>query len=262
MTEEQQGSRIDSRRRLVCALALFAGLAGVWLSLAGPQAQAKKASGSLTTLFDRNNNNAGVTFDLEVLARGGIVVKRFDANITATDENDLTGPIQVWTRPGTAEGFADSATGWTSRGSADVTAQGENERTPVPISFRLPQGEYGVAFGAPGSDPDLNVHYTNGSETFENGDLRLVSGRGLDAPIFSDEGGPRIWNGTIYYRVPCEAAKKKLKKAKKQVKKAKRKLANAVDAGDAQDVAVAEQKLEQKQKTQKKAKRKKKRACS
>jgi hypothetical protein len=260
MTKGQQGTVHADRPWLVAALA---GLVLVGLVFAGVQAEAKKASGSLTTTFESNNSNAGISFDLDVLPRGGIDVKRLDANL----QDEGSGPVQLWTRPGTAEGFVESAAGWTSRGSITVAPQGMDAPTPVPISFHLDQGSYGVVFGSPDGDP--GVHYTDSgspafAEEFENNALRLTVGRGLDSPLLSlgSEGSPRLFNGTIYYRVPCEAAKKKLKKAKKQVKKAKRKLAAAIDAGDAQDIAVAQDKLEQKQKKLKKAKRKKKRACS
>lgn len=256
-----QGSTFGSRRSITWALAVIAGLAVAWLLSTGLQAQAKKVSGSLTTLFASDNGNDGVTFDLDVLPRGGVVVKRLDANV---DTAGTTETIEIWTRPGTAEGFETNEEGWTSQGTAVVTSAGEENRTPVPIRFRLEQGSYGVAIGFPGSNPDLGIQYTAGADTFENDVLRLTSGRGLGDPIFDGGGlsGGRIFNGTIYYRVPCEAAKKKLKRAKKAVKKAKRQLADAVGSGDAQDAAVAEQKLERKQKKLKKAKRKKKRACA
>jgi hypothetical protein len=249
-------------RRVRYATMTFAAVVFAWVAFATLQANAGRVSGSLTTTFAGGNENFGVTFDLQVLARGGVVVKRLDLNLADIVEGD-TAPVQVWTRPGTAVGFEDSEAGWTSRGSVEVTARAEGTPTPLPLSFRLPQGDHGVAIGFPGLEPDLLLAYTDGSETYENRALRLISGRGLGAPIF--DGGPlagsRIWNGTIHYRVPCEAAKKKLKKAKKQVKQAKRKLVAAVASGDAQDIAAAEQRLDNKQKKLKKAKRKKKRAC-
>jgi hypothetical protein len=258
----QQEKGMTRSRRVRYATTTVAAVVFAWVAFATLQANAGRVSGSLTTTFAGGNSNAGVTFDLQVLARGGVVVKRLDLNLDDDDVGE-TAPVQVWTRPDTAVGFEDSEAGWTSRGTVEVTALAEGTPTRLPLSFRLPQGDYGVAIGFPGSSPDVSLAYTNGSDTYEDRALRLVTGRGLGSPIL-DNGGvgsPRIWNGTIHYRVPCEAAKKKLKKAKKQVKRGKRKLADAIGSGDAQDIAVAEQRLDNKQKKLKKAKRKKKRAC-
>jgi hypothetical protein len=217
---------------------------------------------SLTTIFDANNGNSGNTFDLSVLDRRGIVVESLDVNL----DTDIgpNGVLGVYTRPGSAVGFEDTLDGWTLRDSAEVTAQGFNERTPAPVSFSLPKGDYGVAVGLLGADPDPAFVYTDGVDTFENADLRLTTGAGLGSPLLDDSfNEERIWNGTIYYSTPsCEFAKNKLKKAKKQVKKAKRGLADAIASGDAARIAKAERKLDKKLKKRKKAKRVKKRACS
>jgi hypothetical protein len=164
-------------------------------------------------------------------------------------------------------GFEDTLDGWTLRDTAKVTAQGYDERTPAPVSFSLPQGDYGVAVGLLGASPDPDFAYTDDTDpptTFENDDLRLTAGAGLGSPLLQDSfNEDRIWNGTIYYSLPsCEFATQKLKKAKRQVRKAKRRLANAKASGDPAKIAKAEKKLDKKLKKRKKARRTKKRACS
>jgi hypothetical protein len=243
-----------SRMRAGCALLITLAL----IPLSSAFAQSETAS--LTTIFASNNAQAGNTFDLRVLDRRGIVVRSLDVNLFP--EGD-TGVLGVYTRPGTAVGFEDTLDGWTLRDSAEVTAEGIDQRTSAPVSFSLPEGDYGVAVGLLGTNPDAEMLYTDGADTFANDDLRLTTGAGLGAPLldssFNDE---RIWNGTIYYTTPsCEFAKKKLKKAKKQVRKAKQALAEAKASGNDARVAKAEKKLERKLKKRKKAKRIKRRAC-
>jgi hypothetical protein len=229
------------------------------LAMSGAFAQGD--TGSLTTIFAANNGQAGNTFDLSVLDRRGVVVRSLDVNL---DPAGATGVLGVYTRPGTAAGFEDTLDGWTLRDTAEVTAEGIDNRTPAPVSFSLPQGDYGVAVGLLGSSPDPDMVYTDGVDTFANADLRLTTGAGLGAPLLDDSfNDERIWNGTIHYSTPsCEFAKKKLKKAKKQVRKAKGALRDAKASGDPAKIAEAEQKLQKKLKKRKKAKRTKRKACS
>jgi hypothetical protein len=255
----RRARRSGATRSSIRACVLLAAIALALLTVWGSLAQGR--TGSLTTIFDSNNGQDGNTFDLSVLNRRGIVVESLDVNVQ--DEGASTGVLGVYTRPGTADGFEQTLDGWNLRDTAKITAEGTDQRTPAPVSFSLPKGDYGVAVGLLGASPGVGMLYTDGVDTFANDDLRLTTGVGLGAPLlegsFNDE---RIWNGTIYYSIPsCEFAKKKLKKAKKQVRKAKRALADAKASGDPAKIARAEKKLEKKLKKRKKAKRVKRRAC-
>ncbi|MGB2850952.1 MAG: hypothetical protein WBC01_04705 [Solirubrobacterales bacterium] len=262
------------------------------LAFSAAQAQAL----SLTTAFNSNNGNAGNTFDLEVLKPGGVEVESLDVNVSGAGN---TAQIGVWTRPGTSVGFEGSTTGWTSRGSFSVTSAGTDLPTPVPASFSLPAGNYGVAVGVT-DYPSVTWQYTNGTPTiFEDAELKLTSQNGLASPLLG--GGVfagRIWNGTINYSqltAECKlleaalanadgqlsaandaasaandaasaanedvsAAKKKKKKATQKVKKAKKKLKKAKQSGNANKVKQAKKKLKQAKKKLKKAKKKLKKA--
>ena len=116
----------------------------VLLLLAFTSANAQAQAGSLTTAFNNNNSFAGNTFDLDVKHPAGVTIESFDVNVHSAG---VTANVEVWTRPGTAVGFENSAVGWTSRGTASATSAGTDNPTPVPISFSLPKGAYGVAIG-------------------------------------------------------------------------------------------------------------------
>ena len=258
------------------------------LAFSAAQAQAL----SLTTAFNTDNGNAGNTFDLEVLKPGGVEVESLDVNVE--DGTGNTAQVEVWTRPGTSVGFEGSTTGWTSQGSFSVTAAGRDLPTPVPASFSLPAGNYGVAVGVT-DYPSVTWRYTNGGPTiFEDAELKLTSQNGLGDPVLN--GGavfvPRIWNGTINYSqltAECKsldgaltnansqlsaandaasaandaasaanedvsAAKKKKKKATQKVKKAKKKLKKAKQSGNANKIKKAKKKLKKAKKKLKQAK--------
>lgn len=256
------GTSVGVRRMAWRGLALVAVAILAWIGWTTLQARAGGASGSLTTTFNSNNGNEGNTFDLRVRPRGGIDVKRFDVNVSDQGES---GPIRVWTRRGTSVGFETSEDGWRRRGTVQVTSRGEGNRTPARISFHLPRGNWGVAIGVPGTDPDLGMDYTSGEDTFENDDLVLRTRTGLGDPVLNGGGavtGARMWNGTIHYRVPCEAAKNKVRRARRQVRKADQRLDDAVASGNAGAIAQAEQNLESKLNKLQRAKRAKRRACS
>jgi hypothetical protein len=151
---------------------------------------------SLTTTFVDGNGYAGNTFDLEVLAPGGVRIIGFDMNL-----QNGAGTMSVYWKTGTAAGFEGDAGAWTLMGVANVTPVGADLPTPVdPGDLELPPGQYG--FYVFSSYPDPRVRYTNGSATYSTPELVLTSGVGISVPLFGGSyNADRIWNGTIYYDV-------------------------------------------------------------
>ncbi len=209
---------MPSRRLLVSTISALALLA---VAVLGPEAAAQTTSGynddgtpadtntavpapgaaegvpgsSLTTTFASNNGQSGNSFDLRVLGRSGVKVESLDVNLDSG-----TRTVEVWTRPGTATGFDNAAAGWTSRGSATVVSAGQDNPTPLPVSFFLPPGNYGVIVAL--TDGSTAMNYTNGGPTtYEDGFLRIISRNGLADPVLTGAGVfvGRIWNGTIHY---------------------------------------------------------------
>ena len=160
--------------------------------------------GSLTTTFAGGNSFAGNTFDLVPVV--DLLWTGTDFNITGTTET-----MEIYTRPGTAQGFENSAAGWTSIGTESVVALGAGVPTPTTIG----NGIVLTAASTTGCYIDMvtyvagdAVNYTNGGPTtFSNAQLALTTYVGKGNPAFTGATfTPRQWNGTIHYddAVPVE----------------------------------------------------------
>ncbi len=153
---------------------------------------------SLTTTYATDNSFAGNTFDVSPSV--DLTIDSFDVHLSTNQP----ATIAIYWRPGTSDGFENSAAGWTLLGTANVTAQGEGNPTPVPIGgLALNAGQtYGIYVDlqsyVSGESPVML--YTNGSNHYSNSELSLTTFYGKGDPAF--EGPtfiPRSWNGTIYY---------------------------------------------------------------
>jgi len=169
------------------------------LSIAALPAMAQ----SLTTTYGGGNSFAGNTFD--VTPSTNLTINSFDLHVTGSSP---TATVAIYWRPGTADGFQDSAAGWTLLGTANVAPQGFGMATPVPIGgLTLTAGQtYGIYVdlqnhGGFNTSDFLSLNYTNGGPTtFSNADLTLVTRYGKGAPAFTGPSFfPRQWNGTVHY---------------------------------------------------------------
>ncbi len=158
---------------------------------AGPVARG--SGGSLTTLFASNNGFSGNSFDLAPTV--DMTIDSFDVNL---DPGTFT--VQVYWRNGTANGAEQNAAGWNLLGSAQVTSNGTNVPTPVPVGG-LPMTA-GNTYGIIVTCNCSSMRYTNGAmlgDTFANSELTLRTFRGLSNVLFTNVFTPRQWNGTVYY---------------------------------------------------------------
>jgi hypothetical protein len=157
---------------------------------------------SLTTILASDGGWAGNTFDVEVLNPKGIRITSFDVNI---DPRAVWHEIYVYWRPGTAVGFEGSSEGWELLGiDAEVNSLGRDAPTPVRISSpAIAPGSYGFYVDVFSYiEKSEQFRFTSGSGSFENADLRIVTGTGRGSPAFTGGSLPdRQWNGTIHYLV-------------------------------------------------------------
>jgi hypothetical protein len=176
----------------------------VLLSLGAAPAFAQ--SGSLTTIFAHNNAFAGNTFDLTPTSN--MTIDGFDVNVgefnTTGGGAGATATIAIYWRNGTSNGFQDSSAGWTLLGTANVTSQGANNATHVPIGgLSVTAGQtYGIYVDLQNySGGALTFLYTNGGPSaYSNTDLALTTFYGKGSPAFaSGTFTYRQWNGTVYY---------------------------------------------------------------
>ncbi|MCL4262355.1 MAG: tandem-95 repeat protein [Anaerolineae bacterium] len=149
--------------------------------------------GSQTTTFAGGNGSAGNMFDVTAGDRE-ILITGFDIHVDDTSART----VEVYYKAGSYVGFQQTPGAWTMLGTEVVTGQGIGNPTPVSIGgLTIPAGEtYGLYVTLTTSDMD----YTNGANTYSNGDLTITTGTGNAYP-FASVNTPRTWNGTIYYEV-------------------------------------------------------------
>jgi hypothetical protein len=171
----------------------------VLLSIAALPAMAQ----SLSTTYAGGNSFAGNTFD--ITPNKNIQINGFDIHISGSAE---FATIAIYWRNGTANGFQDSAAGWTLLGTTNVAPQGFGVPTHVSIGgLSMTAGQtYGIYLdvqnhGGFGTGDFLSLNYTNGGPSdYSNADLVLTTFHGKGAPAFTGPSFfPRQWNGTVYY---------------------------------------------------------------
>jgi len=150
---------------------------------------------SLTTMFAQNNGHTGNSFDIE--ANVDLTVVGWDCNLDAGPRD-----VEIWTRPGTADGFEGSTAGWTLLGSETVMGAGVDLPTHVDVGgLSMAAGE---VVGVIARTNDFGTfQYTNGSPpggVHSNADMIITTYRGLDnnwppSSMFF----VREWNGTVHY---------------------------------------------------------------
>ncbi len=154
------------------------------------------ASGhSLTTTFESTNGSAGSAFDLEVKPATGVRIDSLDVNLNGTGI-----PVSVYTRPGPVGTSTNSLDGWTLRDTVAVTSRGYNQPTPVPITFHLAQGTWGVAvIHNSGRDASFGNSYRAGP-VFADDALTLTTSGSWNSPAFASQYYTSYaWNGTLHY---------------------------------------------------------------
>ena len=114
----------------------------------------------------------------------------------------LRSNIEIWTRPGTFVGHADSSIGWTKITEGSVVGLGRNSRTHIPSDM------FQAVAVAADSTTGFYVTYTEAdsmlykrqADSMSNNDLTISTGAALNYP-FNDVYQERTWNGVIRYEL-------------------------------------------------------------
>jgi len=148
-------------------------------------------SSSISTLFTGGNAHQGNMFDITPLT--DINIQKFDVH---PDEGAIN--MEVFYKTGSYLGYESDLSAWTSVGTADIVGVGYGNPVELPVGdFNLYAGEtYGIYITITGALGTL-LNYTNGANTYSNGDLELSLGCGGEYGDCSYT--PRTWNGTVYY---------------------------------------------------------------
>lgn len=174
----------------VAALGMAAALAG------SPAALGQ----SLTTTFVGGNRFAGNTFDL--VPAWPITVTSWRTNIDSAV--GVLNTIQIFTRPGSAAGFAGTGAGWSVFGrDTTVFGNGAGNQSVVGVSGLIlrPPATTGVYWDLQSYAAGTSgLEYTNGTPTdYSNVDLTIRSRDGAGSPAFTSVNLNRIWNGRVDY---------------------------------------------------------------
>lgn len=153
----------------------------------------------LTSMIVGDNSNEGNMFD--VVAAETITITSFETHADTTGQTDY----EIWTRPGTYVGFADSASGWTRIGTATFTAAGEGafSQIPIPINVTIDAGQRRAFYL---TNRSSNNRYHDGTQVgaplASTPELAIYEGAGVNfgSDGFSGTSSPRAWEGKIHYR--------------------------------------------------------------
>lgn len=178
------------------ALILFA---GIQIGLLAGEA---RAQATLSTGFVGGNRQSGNMFDVVARSASGITIERLDVHV---DTGVWDFEVYVLKQPGTWVGSQAMPSAWQLVGSVNgVLGQGIGVPTALPLSLRVfvPSGETRALYVT--LTNGMLLEYTNGSAVGSvaaaNTDLEILEGAGIAFP-FGNAFTPRIWNGTVYYRV-------------------------------------------------------------
>jgi len=155
---------------------------------------------TLSTSFNENNGQAGVMFDL--IAITDILINGFTMNLNGT------GYYTIYYKAGTYFGNETTPGVWTFIDSVQITPNGMNIPTPVPINVNVSMNAGDtVGFYITGNTGSA-LYYTGtntmppGSEQAvysSNANLAIVIGKGVAFPFGPGLYTPRLMNGIVDY---------------------------------------------------------------
>jgi len=150
----------------------------------------------ITTTFAAGNGQQGSMFN--ITPQKGITID----SLTFSELNSAAGTYQIrlYYKLGTYVGNNANATAWINHGTYSVLSAGAN----VPLTFdindlSLNKGQLYGMYVTIISGPQTNLDYTNGANTYSNGDITIETGIGVPG-LFGGIFNPRSWNGKIHYK--------------------------------------------------------------
>ncbi|TVR82291.1 MAG: hypothetical protein EA412_01680 [Chitinophagaceae bacterium] len=158
------------------------------------------AQSNLVTLYNENNGQAGVMFDINALE--DVTILCFDVNLyTGTHD------YQIYYKEGTHVGFEGNQAAWTLIGGpVSVTSNGTNVPTyiPIPINVSIDAGESAAFYitcnrtNTPGGGIEYTDGFGVGNVIAADANIEVLDGTGKAWP-FSTNFVSRQFNGTVYY---------------------------------------------------------------
>lgn len=169
----------------------------LFMSFGRSYAQCTNVGLSLTHSFSANNGSKGVMFN--IVATNTVTIYCIDGNLYVG-----TAPYEIYYRPGTYVGNEGSSAGWTLLGTVNITSNGSNVSTPIPIPINviIPAGStYGFYVTTTVTTGGVNYWGSSSSLTFEtDANISFYGGVGKTYP-FGLTYNNRLFSGTVHYGV-------------------------------------------------------------
>jgi PKD repeat protein len=151
----------------------------------------------ILTTFASGNGQTGNMFNVTPLK--DIILD----SLTFSPQGTATGSwtVDVYYKQGTYVGFNTNQGAWTLHGTftATGTANVANGITFDIADLSLDKNQlYGI-YVRVASGPSGGVNYTNGANTYNNGDILVETGIGVPG-LFGGQFNPRTWNGRLHYK--------------------------------------------------------------
>lgn len=149
--------------------------------------------GSLTTTFAGGNGcGSGNMFDINAFT--SISMNALDVNADPTAGSNFNVTVH-YIPNSTFAGNETNATLWTTLGTFPAVSAGPGNPTFVDFngaSLTIPAGQQYAIY------VEFPADYTNGTTTFSNADMEILTGTGL-CNSFGGTNAGRMFNGTVYY---------------------------------------------------------------
>ncbi len=145
------------------------------------------------------NNHRGNMFD--IVATNAVTILSFDASPMGNTT------IEIYYKPGTWNGFANTPSAWTLIGSGYTPYTGGFSAVPVDVNITIPAGQT-YAFYITSNTSSVSLNYSNGTSVGNvysaDANITFLEGGGMEYPFTANTGAvyqPRVWNGNIHYAV-------------------------------------------------------------
>lgn len=152
---------------------------------------------SINAPYTGGFTNDGLMFDVK--AKNSITINSIDM---AMGSVPATASLSVYYKAGAYAGYEGTSSAWTLLGSVLPTAGvGGFYNIPVPMSVNVMDGQtvaFYLAYNGTGSVL-YNTGTGVGNPTFEDGNMQVLDGRGVFAPLFGGAATPRALAGKIRY---------------------------------------------------------------
>lgn len=174
-------------------------LRNLWAAVAAMIVLGSSPAWAQTTLHTGRPPNPGVIFHgqmFDVTATNEVTILGFAAQITP-------GPVRIWGRPGSHDGFMSNPGGWTLLGSGVVTVGGSIQPIPVVLNTTIPAGQTYAFY----IDADQTIAYDDtppgafGDAIASDANVTIRSGTGIDVTFSPLTVRPRALAGSMTYNL-------------------------------------------------------------